>query len=258
MKYSLEVGARTVDDAVAAWRGGAQRVELYVSPTEGALTPSCGFVQEAVAARCRLGMDLGLYAMLRPRAGDFLYNQSEFSILLRDAELLSAAGADGFMLGILKEDGALDVARMKEVIRRCQGKTFTLHRAFEAVNDPVRVLEEAVDLGIRYVFIGGPSPYGRWNGEAIPDLLRQAAGRITPVIAIGPSCRNEDLPGLLESTGVTDYHIINGFRKRLSEMKFAWGKDPDDTEGLRRSLGSIEYLEEAAVREVREVFDRYE
>jgi len=196
--------------------------------------------------------------MLRPRAGDFLYSESDYSILLHDAESLDAAGADGYMLGILLPDGSLDVARMKEVIRRCPGKTFTLHRAFEATRDPERVLEEAIDLGMHYVFIGGPSPYGRWNGEAIPQLLAQAAGRITPVIAIGPSCRNEDLPGLLENTGVTDFHIINGFRKRLSNMNFVWGKDPNDTAALRKSLGSIEYLDEAAVREVRDIFDRYE
>ncbi len=258
MKYSLEVGARTVDDAIAAWRGGASRVELYVSPSEGALTPSCGLVEEVVATRQRLGMNLGLYAMLRPRAGDCLYTQSEFATLLRDAEILSAAGADGFMLGILKDDGTLDGARMKEIIRRCPKKVFTLHRAFEALQDPLRGLEEAVDLGIRYVFIGGPSPYGRWNGEAIPQLLAQAAGRITPVIAIGPSCRNEDLPWLVESTGVTDFHIINGYRKRQSEMKFAWGQKTENAESLQRALGSIEYLDETAVREVRDIFDRYE
>ena len=52
-KYQLEVGARTVEDALSAWRGGADRVELYVSPMEGALTPSMGLVQAAVQAKKR-------------------------------------------------------------------------------------------------------------------------------------------------------------------------------------------------------------
>ena len=58
-KYQLEVGARTVEDALSAWRGGADRVELYVSPTEGALTPSAGWVYSAVAAKKAAGSQLG-------------------------------------------------------------------------------------------------------------------------------------------------------------------------------------------------------
>ena len=69
-KYQLEVGARTVEDALSAWRGGADRVELYVSPMEGALTPSMGLVQAAVQAKKDTNIGLGLYVMLRPRSGD--------------------------------------------------------------------------------------------------------------------------------------------------------------------------------------------
>ena len=83
-KYQLEVGARTVEDAMSAWRGGADRVELYVSPTEGALTPSAGLVYSAVAAKKAAGSNLGLYCMLRPRSGDFLYSDADFDTLLRE------------------------------------------------------------------------------------------------------------------------------------------------------------------------------
>ena len=85
-KYQLEVGARTVEDALSAWRGGADRVELYVSPTEGALTPSMGLVQAAVAAKKAANSNLGLFVMLRPRSGDFLYSDADFDTLLRDTE----------------------------------------------------------------------------------------------------------------------------------------------------------------------------
>ena len=93
-KFQLEVGARTVEDAMSAWRGGADRVELYVSPTEGALTPSMGLVQAAVAAKKAANSNLGLFVMLRPRSGDFLYSDADFDTLLRDTENLYAAGAN--------------------------------------------------------------------------------------------------------------------------------------------------------------------
>ena len=83
-KYQLEVGARTVEDALSAWRGGADRVELYVSPTEGALTPSAGLVSCAAQAKKGMNIGLGLYVMLRPRSGDALYNNAEFQTILKD------------------------------------------------------------------------------------------------------------------------------------------------------------------------------
>ena len=80
MKYELEVGARTVTDALSAWYGGADRVELYVSPTEGALTPSAGLVRRMMKVKKAAGIGLGIFAMIRPRAGDALYTDEEFNV----------------------------------------------------------------------------------------------------------------------------------------------------------------------------------
>ena len=143
-KYQLEVGARTVEDALSAWRGGADRVELYVSPTEGALTPSMGLVQAAVAAKKAANSNLGLFVMLRPRSGDFLYSDADFDTLLRDTENLYAAGADGFMSGIVTADGMLDIKRMKEVMKRCPGKPFTAH-----TTNPVPFIVAGYDCKLR-------------------------------------------------------------------------------------------------------------
>lgn len=258
MKYHLEVGARTVDDVVAAWQGGAQRVELYVSPNEGALTPSAGLVKAAVAAKARLGMDLGLYAMLRPRAGDSYYNDSEFAVLKEDAAFLHAMGAEGFMCGVITADGQLDCRRMREVMSLCPGKPFTLHRAFESVCDPFRALEQAIDLGIGHVFVGGAAPYGRWNGPLLPRLMEQAAGRITVVIAIGPSFCNADLPEIVRSSGVTDYHIINSFRPGPSRLTACFGSIGRTPEEMRTALGSRDYLDAGAVRALRDILDQCE
>ncbi|MGI6355864.1 MAG: copper homeostasis protein CutC [Lentisphaeria bacterium] len=258
MKYKLEVGARTVEDTIAAWKGGADRVELYVSPAEGALTPSLGLVQAAIATRKKLGSDLGLFVMIRPRAGDFLYSDYDFDIMLRDTEIMFDAGADGFIFGVITQDGELDLPRMRELIKRCPGKKITLHRAFESVRSPERTLEQAADLGVNYVFTGGPPPYGRWSDNQIPKLIEQAAGRLKIVIAIGGQFKNQDLPWLIKATGATEYHIINGYRKRPSAMKFAYGVKADEQDYLQKTLPTIEFLEEKAVRELRDLFDQFE
>ena len=135
MRYELEVGARNVEDALSAWYGGADRVELYVSPTEGALTPSAGLVRNMIKVKKAAGIGLGIFAMIRPRSGDSLYTDAEFDVMLEDTEILNEAGAEGFMSGIVTAEGELDVRRMKMLLDRIPGKRFTLHRAFESLRD---------------------------------------------------------------------------------------------------------------------------
>ena len=257
-KYQLEVGARTVEDALSAWRGGADRVELYVSPMEGALTPSMGLVQAAVQAKKETGIGLGLYVMLRPRSGDFLYTDADFDTLLRDTDNLYAAGADGFMCGIVTADGMLDVKRMKEVMKRCPGKPFTLHRGFESTRDQFRTLEECVDLGIDYILTGGLLPGGGLDTARLAQLVEKAAGRIKIVVALGGGFRVEMLDPIIQQSNCTEYHIVNGYRKRLSGMKWVPGCEALDDDHLRQKLGTVDYLEETAVRELRDIFNKYE
>ena len=257
-KYQLEVGARTVEDALSAWRGGADRVELYVSPMEGALTPSMGLVQAAVQAKKEAGIGLGLYVMLRPRSGDFLYSDADFDTLLRDTVNLYAAGADGFMCGIVTADGMLDVKRMKEVMKRCPGKPFTLHRGFESTRDQFRTLEECVDLGIDYILTGGLLPGGGLDTERLSQLVEKAAGRIKIVVALGGGFQVDMLEPIIQQSNCTEYHIVNGYRKRLSGMKWVPGCEALDDDHLRQKLGTVDYLEESAVRELRDIFNKYE
>ena len=257
-KFQLEVGARTVEDALSAWRGGADRVELYVSPMEGALTPSMGLVQAAVQAKKETNIGLGLYVMLRPRSGDFLYTDADFDTLLRDTDNLYAAGADGFMCGIVTADGMLDVKRMKEVMKRCPGKPFTLHRGFESTRDQFRTLEECVDLGIDYILTGGLLPGGGLDTARLAQLVEKAAGRIKIVVALGGGFQVEMLDPIIQQSNCTEYHIVNGYRKRLSSMKWVPGCEALDDDHLRQKLGTVDYLEESAVRELRDIFNKYE
>jgi len=258
MRYQLEVGARTVEDMLSAWRGGADRVELYVSPNEGALTPSAGLVKAAVEARKQQGSSLGLFAMLRPRAGDMLYSNEEFTTMQRDLDILIEQGIDGLMFGILHPDGTLDLPRMKKLIQASAGRTITLHRAFDAVRDPFETLEQAVDLGISYLLCGGLVQAGCWDRKLLPALHERAAGRIRLVIALGPAFKTPDLPSFLTGTPFCEYHIVNGYRQRPSAMQYCPGIEAQKDDYLQKGRAFVEYLEENTVREIREIMNQYQ
>ena len=257
MKYELEVGARTVTDALSAWYGGADRVELYVSPTEGALTPSAGFVRRMMKVKKAAGIGLGIFAMIRPRAGDALYSEEEFNVMLEDTEILNDAGAEGFMAGIVTPEGELDVKRMKMLKDKVPGKRFTLHRAFESVKDQSKALEQAVDLGIEFILTGGLKPDLTFDIDRLRKLHKQAAGRIKIMVALGPAFKTPTLPELLLEDMPTDFHIVNGYRQKKSLMKYVPGMKPGDDDYLMQRLSTVEYLEESTVREIRNIMDEY-
>lgn len=257
MKYELEVGARSVTDALSAWNGGADRVELYVSPTEGALTPSAGLVRRMMKVKKETGIGLGIFAMIRPRAGDPLYTEEEFHVMLEDTEILHDAGADGFMAGIVTAEGELDVKRMKQLIDKVPGKRFTLHRAFESVKDQSKALEQAVDLGIEFILTGGLKPDLSFDIDRLRALHKQAAGRIRIMVALGPAFQTQRLPELLLEDMPLDFHIVNGYRTKKSLMRYVPGMKPGDDDFLMQRLSSVEYLEESTVREIRNIMDEY-
>ena len=256
MKYELEVGARTVEDALAAWRGGADRVELYVSPTEGALTPSAGLVRQMMEVKRSSGIGLGIFVMIRPRSGDFLYSDTEFDVMLKDTDVLLEAGAEGFMAGIVTPEGELDVKRMKRLKDRVPGRRFTLHRGFESVKDQSKALEQAVDLGIEFILTGAMLGGGAYDFERIMRLHEQAAGRIKIMVALGGAFKTPELPKLLIPGMPFDYHIVNGYRKRPSRMRYVPGMEPGDDDYLVKHLSTVDYLEESAVREIRDIMDK--
>jgi len=254
MKYKLEVGARTVDDVLVAEKGGADRVELYSSPMEGALTPSAGLIKAAAS----VVTDLNLFVMIRPRAGDFLYIEREFQSMQRDVEIAVEMGADGVMSGILKADGNLDMKRMKDLIKRSGGKKFSLHRAFDFSKDPFRTLDEAIELGCDYILTMGQEAEATFSKKTLMKVLEKGRDKINIMLALGANFNtNAELDAVIQEYGALEYHVVNGYRQCLSEMEWQ-GERKGNDDYLKDAMFSRDCLSEEAVREVRDILDKYE
>src|SRR5512146_2653538 len=131
MPALLEVCCGSLDDAIEAERGGANRVELCSCLFLGGLTPSIGSVIEA-----RRRLKIPIIAMVRPRGGGFCYTDAEFAAMQHDARALLAAGADGIVFGILNRDGTVDLERNR-VLREIAGsRQAVLHRAIDVTAAP--------------------------------------------------------------------------------------------------------------------------
>lgn len=176
----LEVCVDSLVSARAAIAGGADRLELCAALAVGGLTPYAALLRQI-----KEESQLPVRCLIRHRPGDFLYAPEERDLLCRQILELKEAGADGFVIGCLTADGALDEAAMPPLVRACGGKGITLHRCIDVSADPETVYRTAMDLGIDTVLTSGGAPSAPEGMETIRRLLALRDSLGGPEVLIG-------------------------------------------------------------------------
>lgn len=198
-EFKIEICANSVESVKAAFEAGADRVELCAGMPEGGTTPSYGTV-----AMAREAAPYGLHVIIRPRGGDFLYDDTECETMLRDIEMAHRIGADGVVFGCLTPDGEVDKRRMAALMAAAQGMSVTFHRAFDMCRDPFAALQDIESLGCRRILTSGQQS----SAEAGIPLLKELVGR-TQRTLIMPGCgiNASNIAGIAEATGAREFHL---------------------------------------------------
>ena len=169
----------------AAKDAGAQRVELCADLLEGGVTPSLGAIRQA---RKVLGIDLNV--MIRPRGGDFLFDDDEFAAMRADIEAAKVEGANGVVIGVLTAAGEVDMARTHALVALARPLSVTFHRAFDVAAEPFRALETLIELGVDRVLTSGQEPSVLEGLPLIVELMKRAGDRIVIMPGGGITARN--------------------------------------------------------------------
>lgn len=196
-RMPLEVCVDTIDGAWTAAQNGADRIELCASLALGGLTPSPGTMRAAAE------ISVPVYAMIRPRAGDFVYSERDKSVMEADVRAAEAAGLAGIVTGACVADGELDAAFLARLIGATRLRP-TLHRAFDTLTDIDRAVDQAVALGFERILTSGGAPAAELGLAAIRQTVERAAGRIAVMIGSGVTAANVDM--LLDRTGADELH----------------------------------------------------
>lgn len=197
-KLVLEVCAFAIQSCIIAERVGAARVELCDNPVEGGTCPSYGTIK-----RVRGKVSIDLYPILRPRSGNYFYDDEEFAIVREDIQVCKEIGCDGISVGVQKMDGTLDVERMRRVVEWAYPMGVTCNRAFDAVPDAYKALEELIDCGCERVLTSGQKSAAPDATEVLAKLVQQAGGRIS--VMPGAGVRSTNLEKLI-ATGAYEFH----------------------------------------------------
>lgn len=244
-RFLLECATDSVESALAAAKGGADRLELCANLIIGGTTPTLALYDEV-----RSHSDIPLFILIRPRFGDFLYSDYEANVICREIEMFQKAGAEGVVIGSLNKDGSLNAEHMKRFIDSAKDMSITLHRAFDMCVDPFATLQEAKELGVNTILTSGQAPSSLEGIALYEKLIEKANGEIS--ILAGGGIKASTIEKLLEQTSLTAFHM-SGKIVVESGMEF---RNPTVSMGLPGiSEYNIWLTDENNVREARRVLD---
>lgn len=199
-KIILEICVDSVESAIAAQRGGADRIELCSALLVGGLSPD-----SALYHNVRRHTDLPVRVLLRPRAGDFCYTGYEFDILCDEVRLFRELEADAVVIGCLTPDGQIDMERMEKLCDLAGGMDITFHRAFDMVRNADEALEQIKRLGISTVLTSGLSADVEKGKDTIHSLIESAGDKV--MIMPGAGVTEKNIGRLAEELPTGAFHM---------------------------------------------------
>jgi len=206
----IEVAVETVEDALVAEAGGADRLELCAALDFGGLTPSLGTYLE-IRAVCRLPV----LVMIRPRAGDFVYSDIELRVMARDIVLFLPYRPDGFVFGPLNADGKINEDGAANLVRAAGLIPCVFHRAFDKTPKPTSSLNVLIRLGFKRILTSGAEDTALAGSSAIALLMVRAATRIE-ILPCG-RIRANSVEEVVRVTGTRQIH--GSFAEKVAEGK---------------------------------------
>ena len=254
MRSVLEVCVDSTASALAAKRGGADRLELCADLIIGGTTPSIALLRQVKAET-----GLPVRALLRPRFGDFCYDRWELAQMEQLAAELVEAGANGIVTGALTPDGELDADALRPIYAAAQQAAraagrpvaLTLHRAFDVCSNPFRALEAARELGLCTILTSGQAASAPAGAALLRQLVERAGDGMEILVGAGVSAQN--IPALAAQTGARAFHL-SGKQVQDSRMTFRREGVPMGLPGF--SEFEVWQTDEEHIRAARQALDR--
>lgn len=211
----LEIACFNYESALIAQQGGADRIELCDNFKEGGTTPD-----HSIVAKARNEIKIDLFAMIRPRGGNFVYTSEEFDQMKKDIFHFKNLNVDGFVFGILNEDNSINIQQNKELIQLASPLPCSFHRAFDKINDQKTALEIVINCGFKTILTSGFTSSAIDGMDNLEQLVKQAENKIS--IMPGGGVRSSNIAQIKNKTQAHYYHssaVIQGDIADVNEVK---------------------------------------
>lgn len=217
-KIKFEICAPSVQSAIHADLAGADRIELCQNLSEGGTTPSFGAIRY-----CIEHLSLKTNVLIRPRTGDFNYNEAEYETIKKDVQQCKEMGVHGIVVGFLQTDLTIDVEKTKEIVQLAAPMEVTFHRAIDICADWSLAIEQIIEAGCKRILTSGTYPTAFEGISILKEMVATAGDRIT--ILAGSGINYTNAQEIITSTGVKEVHAsctlpISSYNPHFSKEKY--------------------------------------
>ncbi|XP_015118470.1 copper homeostasis protein cutC homolog [Diachasma alloeum] len=223
-KNAMEICIDSLRSAQNAIRGGATRLEVCSSLSEGGLTPTPGLLHVIKSCNSKIP----LYCMIRIKSGNFIYTREEMDAMIFDVKILSQSGADGFVFGALTENYQIHKNFCREIISAVAPKKVTFHRAFDEVQEPLEALEDVISLGFERILTSGQKNTAMEGLELIKRLVKIAGDRI--ILMLGSGINPDNISEIKQTSEAKEFHA--SAKVKVAETQTANKVKMADTESF--------------------------
>lgn len=198
-KNQLEIACFNYESAIIAQENGADRIELCENMKLGGTTPN-----SILVVKVRESLNIKVHVIIRPRGGDFVYSDEELTEMKQDIKQYKKLGVDGFVFGILKDNGKVNKKQNKELVHLAHPLSCTFHKAFDVVKNPEKSLEAIIDCGFQTILTSGQGVNVEEGILALERIQELAGDRIE--IMPGGGLRSSNIKLLQDKLEPTFYH----------------------------------------------------
>jgi copper homeostasis protein len=229
-KILLEISVESVEAAAAAQRGGTDRIEFCSELSVGGLTPHVELLRAV-----RRQIQIPIFVMIRPRAGDFVYSAAEFVQMKKSVAVATDSGASGLVFGILKTNRSVDIDRTRELVELAQPLPVTFHRAFDSCPDLSQALQDVVRSGASRILTSGGASSAVEGATNIEMLVSTAGDRVTIIPGAGINATN--ILQLAAATRAREFH--SGLSSVLSQPPMDYVQFEREVRAIAKLLSTL-------------------
>ncbi|WP_157147586.1 copper homeostasis protein CutC [Brachyspira pilosicoli] len=242
MNKKIEICVDSVESCINAERGGAYRLELCGNMFEGGTTPSYGVLQLA-----REKVNTPIYAMVRPRGGDFCYNDIEFEIMKREIKLMKELKIDGIVFGILTKEGKVDKERCSKLLDLWGTNKATFHRAIDVSSNLNEACEDIISLGFERILTSGGEANVMSGIIKLKELVEKYNDKI--IIMPGSGINERNIEYINDTIKANEYHMTAN--KTVESVMQYRNENVFMGASLRPPEFSVKYTDENKVKNIK-------
>jgi copper homeostasis protein len=196
----IEICAVGLNSAMIAEKAGAHRIEFCENLEAGGLTPSYGLLKMV-----RSRVSIPIHVLIRPRRGDYVYDNHSIDIMVEDILMVKSLGFEGVVIGVLDKVGNLDENRFRVLLEAAEGVSVTFHRAIDVSSNRMKLLDRLIEYKVDRVLTSG-GKLTAWEGKETIAEMQQKYGSHIKIMA-GSGIHSGNIVDLIHQTGVKEVHF---------------------------------------------------